>query len=115
MSSTSFSPSKIDSIDKTSAHLLSLYSRGIVTFLLGVGPDVSGVLTTNYDLLVEYAFGTKLFNYGHRGEVLLGPGSYPVSQWRNPVTLTGPISIAKMHGSISWDERGRYTDGRRGL
>jgi len=84
-------------------------------FLLGLGPDVTGILTTNYDLLVEYAFGTKLFNYGRRGEVLLGRGAYPVSQWQNPVALTGPVSIAKMHGSISWDAHGRYTDGRRGL
>lgn len=84
-------------------------------FLVKFGHDITGVLTTNYDLLVEYAFGTKLFNYGHRGEVLLGRGAYPVSQWQNPVALTGPVSIAKMHGSISWDGRGRYTDGRRGL
>jgi hypothetical protein len=84
-------------------------------FLLGLGPDVSGILTTNYDLLVEYAFGTKLFNYGRRGEVLSGRGAYPVSQWQNPVALTGPVSIAKMHGSISWDAHGRYTEGRRGL
>jgi hypothetical protein len=84
-------------------------------FLVGLGPDVTGVLTTNYDLLVEYALGTTLFNYGHRGEVLSGRGAYPLSQWRNPVTLTGPVSIAKMHGSISWDSHGRYTDGRRGL
>lgn len=84
-------------------------------FLIGLGPDVAGVLTTNYDLLTEYAFGTRLFNYGQRGEVLSGRGAYPLSQWRKPVALTGPISVAKMHGSISWDSHGRYTDGRRGL
>lgn len=84
-------------------------------FLVGLGHDVTGVLTTNYDLLMEYAFGTRLFNYGRRGEVLSGRGAYPLSQWRNPVALTGPVSIAKMHGSIFWDSHGRYTDGRRGL
>ncbi len=84
-------------------------------FLLALGQDISGVLTTNYDLLVEYALGTKLFNYGRRGEVLSGRGTYPLSQWRNPVGLTGPISVAKLHGSISWDSDGRYTDGRRGI
>ncbi len=84
-------------------------------FLVGLGHDVTGVLTTNYDLLVEYAFGTRLFNYGRRGEVLSGRAAYPLSQWRNPVALTGSVSIAKMHGSISWDSHGRYTDGRRGL
>lgn len=84
-------------------------------FLIGLGNDITGILTTNYDLIVEYALGTKLFNYGERGEVLSGRGAYPLSQWRNPVALTGPIPVAKMHGSISWDSRGRYTDGRRGL
>ncbi len=84
-------------------------------FLVGLGHDVTGVVTTNYDLLVEYALGTRLFNYGRRGEVLSGRGAYPLSQWRNPVALAGPISVAKLHGSISWDSNGRYTDGRRGL
>jgi hypothetical protein len=84
-------------------------------FLVGLGNDITGILTTNYDLIVEYALGTELFNYGERGEVLFGRGAYPLSQWRNPVALTGPIPVAKMHGSISWDSRGRYTDGRRGL
>ncbi len=84
-------------------------------FLLRLSPGLSGILTTNYDLLVEYALGTKLFNYGRPGEVLTGRGAYPVSQWRNPVTLRGSIALAKMHGSISWDLKGRYTDGRRGI
>ena len=81
-----------------------------------LGGGAAGIVTTNYDLLVEYALGTGLFNYGCRGERLTGRGPYPVSQWRNPVTLTGTIRLAKVHGSISWDEAGeRYTDGRRGL
>jgi len=84
-------------------------------FLVRLSPLLSGVLTTNYDLLVEYALGTKLFNYGQLGEVLTGRGAYPLSQWRNPVTLQGSIALAKMHGSISWDLEGRYTDGRRGI
>lgn len=76
---------------------------------------LSGIVTTNYDLLVEYALGTKFFNYGRRGEILIGRGPYPVSQWRNPVTLQGSIPLAKVHGSISWNLNGRYTDGRRGI
>jgi hypothetical protein len=74
-----------------------------------------GIITTNYDLLVEYALGTKGFNYGIPGEQLIGRGAYPLAEWRNPVRVTGEISLAKIHGSISWDEDGRYTDGRRGL
>lgn len=84
-------------------------------FLYRMRPFLSGIITTNYDLLVEYALGTRLFNYGQPGEVLTGRGAYPVSQWRSPVTLQGSIRLAKMHGSISWDLEGRYTDGRRGI
>jgi len=79
------------------------------------GPRLAGIITTNYDMLVEYALGTKGFNYGVPGEVLTGRGAYPVSQWLNPVRLTGSIPLAKIHGSTSWDQEGRYTDGRRGL
>ena len=79
------------------------------------GPLLGGIITTNYDLIVEYALGTKGFNYGVRNQTLIGRGPYPVSQWRNPVTLKGDVSLAKIHGSISWDENGCYTDGRRGL
>jgi hypothetical protein len=75
----------------------------------------SGIITPNYDLLIEYALGTRNFNYGHRGERLIGRGSYPVSQWRKPVSLEGSIPVAKIHGSISWDTVGRYTEGRRGI
>lgn len=76
---------------------------------------LSGIVTTNYDLLIEYALGTAGFNYGSLGERLYGRGPYPVSQWKNPVLVRGKLPIAKVHGSISWDEEGRYTDGRRGI
>jgi hypothetical protein len=95
------------------------YERPGVTlardFILRLMPFLSGIITTNYDLLIEYALGTKLFNYGQLGEMLKGRGPYPVSQWRNPVTLQGSIALVKLHGSISWDLDGRYTDGRRGI
>jgi hypothetical protein len=80
-----------------------------------ISPSLGGIITTNYDLLVEYALGTKGFNYGLKGERLTGRGPYPVSQWLNPVTLRGDIPVAKLHGSLSWDEKGSYTDGRRGI
>lgn len=76
---------------------------------------LSGIVTTNYDMLIEYALGTKGFNYGIKDQILIGRGPYPLSQWRNPVKLSGLIPLAKIHGSISWDESGYYTDGRRGL
>lgn len=84
-------------------------------FLRAPGRHLRGIITSNYDLLVEYALGTTGFNYGYRDQVLLGRGPYPVSTWRNPVRLTGHLPLAKLHGSISWDVRGFYTDGRRGL
>ena len=76
---------------------------------------LNGIITTNYDMLVEYALGTKRFNYGIPNQVLIGRGPYPVSTWLNPVRLTGELRLAKIHGSISWDKDGCYTDGRRGL
>jgi len=82
------------------------------TFL---SPALTGIVTTNYDLVIEYALGTRTFNYGNPYERLLGRGPYPVSQWRSPVILKGNMPLAKLHGSISWDEHDRYTDGRRGL
>jgi hypothetical protein len=85
-------------------------------FLVGVlGSLLDGVITTNYDLLIEYALGTKGFNYGVPGEQLLGRGAYPVSTWLSPVALTGIVPLAKVHGSISWDATAHYTDGRRGM
>jgi len=87
-------------------------ARGFLDKFLSI---LNGIVTTNYDLLIEYALGTKRFNYGIVNEVLTGRGSYPVSQWLHPVQLKGNIQLAKIHGSISWDENHRYTDGRRGL
>jgi hypothetical protein len=76
---------------------------------------LSGIVTTNYDLVIEYALGTSGYNYGERGQRLIGRGAHPVSQWIKPIILSGDISIAKIHGSLSWDENGYYSDGRRGL
>jgi len=76
---------------------------------------LSGKVTTNYALAIEYALGTSGYNYGVRGQRLIGRGAYPVSRWIKPVILSGDISIAKIHGSLSWDENDYYTDGRRGL
>lgn len=85
------------------------------SFLQRFGILTTGVITTNYDLLIEYALGTKGFNYGVYGQSLIGRGAYPVSQWNNPITLKGNLPLAKIHGSISWDDTNFYTDGRRGL
>lgn len=79
------------------------------------GPSLGGIITMNYDMVVEYALGTRGFNYGVLNETLTGRGPYPVSQWINPVTLKGKVPLAKIHGSVSWDENARYTDGRRAI
>lgn len=77
--------------------------------------SLEGIITTNYDLLIEYALGTKRFNYGRRGSILHGRGAYPVSTWRGPVMLEGPLPLIKLHGSISLTEEGYCTDGRGGI
>ena len=74
----------------------------------------AGIITTNYDLLVEYALGPRGFHYGVKGQRVFGR-AYPVSQWRNPLLLTGDVPLAKLHGSVSWDESRFYNDGRRGI
>ena len=66
-----------------------------VSNFLGRLGEVTGLLTTNYDLLVEYALGTKEMNYGMRGEVLTGRGPYPVSQWPTPSLLPAAFQLPR--------------------
>lgn len=77
--------------------------------------DFAGAITTNYDMLVEYALGSHQFHYGQVGETLSGRGPYPVATWQRPTKLAGHIGYAKLHGSMSWRVDGRYTDGRGAL
>jgi hypothetical protein len=71
-----------------------------------------GIVTTNYDMVPEYAFGSRGMNYGVVGEQI-GWTRYPHIQ---PVLASGPVSIAKLHGSVSWGEEGtKTTDSRHGL
>lgn len=75
------------------------------------------VLTTNYDLLIEYSLGTNGFYYDQNIRALHGRGKNPSFPWHNPnPELTGPIKILKLHGSLSWTAEGtRFTDSRCGL
>ncbi len=77
--------------------------------------SLDALLTTNYDLILEYLIGPKGYNYGYQGETLSGRGSYPVSQYQKPVVLSGQIPLMKLHGSLSWTLKGHHTDGRGGL
>ncbi len=80
------------------------------------GVQICGIVTPNYDLLVEYALGTRGFNYGKVGEVLSGRGKNPIFPWQGAwPRLNGTVRLAKLHGSTSWDSKNRYTDGRCGL
>ena len=38
---------------------------------------IGGIITTNYDFILEYAFGSKGFNYGIQNESVLGRGHNP--------------------------------------
>jgi hypothetical protein len=80
--------------------------------LAGLG----GIVTCNYDLLVEYALGSDGFTYGERNAELKGRGKNWLFPWQGrPVVLRGNVPIAKLHGSVSWDAEHAYTDGRCGL
>ena len=81
-----------------------------------LGSDASGIVSCNYDLLVEYALTTRHFNYGVQGEQLYGRGPNPWFPGRGGhPRLQGLLPLAKLHGSLSWGNDRRYTDGRRGL
>ena len=62
-------------------------------------------------MVPEYALGTRGFNYGIIGEQI-GFTPYPYTR---PVHVTGKLSNAKLHGSISWGESNKYPDLRCGL
>ncbi|PMG81090.1 hypothetical protein BCU84_00260 [Shewanella sp. 10N.286.51.B7] len=87
--------------------------KGFITSLGEHG--LKGILTCNYDTLVECALGTSGFNYGVIGEQLYGRGLNPQFPWQNAhVRVTGHIPLAKLHGSLSWDLSTKYTSGKPG-
>jgi hypothetical protein len=103
-------------IDDKRARILRGVKRATKFFEMVAWNPLAGVVTPNYDLLVEYALGTQGFHYGHIGEVLNGRGKNPLFPWQGayPI-LTGQLPLAKIHGSISWDHNSHYTDGRCGI
>lgn len=87
-------------------------ARSVFNALLDIqGVEKLSVITTNYDLIVEYALGTRGFHYGVPGEQI-GYTPYP---YPKPLHVTGNVPIAKLHGSISWDSSRKYPDSRCGL
>ena len=78
------------------------------------GWALSGIVTPNYDLVPEYALGSRRFNYGRPRERLVGRGRH--HREGRPVLAQGPVRIAKVHGSLSWSPDGRrYAECRRGI
>lgn len=77
---------------------------------------LAGIVTSNYDILVECALGTKKFNYGISDERLHGRGKNPTFPWQNiPVCAEGTLPLAKLHGSLSWHQDGtKWTSGKPG-
>lgn len=76
---------------------------------------LKGVITCNYDTIVECVLGTSGFNYGQEGERLIGRGSNPQFPWQNAhAKVAGKIPLVKLHGSLSWDKGVKYTSGKPG-
>lgn len=71
----------------------------------------SAVITTNYDMIVEYALSSRGFNYGIPNE-RIGYSPYP---YPKPVYVSGTLPLLKLHGSLSWSERAKFPDLRCGL
>jgi hypothetical protein len=70
--------------------------------------DFQGIITTNYDIVVEKILGPFAsgraggFNYGRVGEELVGRHSVS-SRWSyGPVTITGRNPLLKLNGSLNW-------------
>ena len=93
---------QVSGIQKTSSYLKKLM-------------PLYGIITTNYDTVIEYALGSKGFHYDKPDEKLSGGIGYPVSEAIYPMVLEGKTPLAKLHGSISWDGDKRYTNGRGGI
>lgn len=76
---------------------------------------LNGIITCNYDTIIECTLGTAGFNYGIYGEVLHGRGKNPTFPWQNAhVGVTGVLPLSKLHGSLSWDADKKYTSGKPG-
>ncbi len=86
-------------------------------FIKSIGENtLTGIITTNYDVLLELALGTKGFNYGNIGEILEGSSKpFPCDERYRKPRMVGTIPIAKIHGSISWSDTNRYADCRTGI
>ena len=77
---------------------------------------ITGIITTNYDLVIEYSLGTKNFHYYFKGEEVKGRGHNYVFPWNHtPVILEGDIKLAKIHGSLSNDGQYYWSSGICGL
>jgi hypothetical protein len=77
------------------------------------GLHLEGIITTNYDLLIEYCLGTKQFFYGGRPRLMFGPRkTYSLPGDRRPVYLKGSLPLVKLHGSLSLTDVGYCADGR---
>ena len=70
--------------------------------------DLLGIVTTNYDIVVEKLIGPNAsgrlggFNYGVKGEELFGSHSVS-SQWSyKPRPISGKTPLLKLNGSLNW-------------
>lgn len=72
----------------------------------GSSPGPSGVVSLNYDLLVEKVLGPAGFHYGGlpQPQVCTGRASspFPRDRAREPLELTGAVPVWKPHGSLNW-------------
>jgi hypothetical protein len=97
-----FSPRYGDSLmqaSRVAAH------RAFFAGVLAAG-HLAGVVSLNYDLLVEKVLGPAGFRYGGlpRPQVCVGRASspFPRDREREPLELTGAVPVWKPHGSLNW-------------
>ena len=108
----SFSPLMFDE-RRSKDHKGVAKARSLITTVKKI--SLTGILTCNYDTLIECALGTDGFNYGTPNERLQGRGHNPQFPYQFAHrTVTGDIRLAKLHGSLSWDRSFKHTSGKPG-
>lgn len=95
-------------LDRRSVRAHEEFWTGVFTRTIPVA-----VVTTNYDILAERGMRHQPrprvarpgFNYGAGNRHLAG-GGYPSYSHVQPIVASGSVPLLKLHGSVSWAEKG---------
>jgi hypothetical protein len=72
------------------------------------GHQLTGIVTTNYDLVIEKILGPHQrgrlggFNYGDLEQPVIGSHQLSTQDWYKVGAITGAVPLLKLHGSLNW-------------